>query len=266
MAKKAAGKPSAARGRGARAAGAGPYTLAIDVGGTGLKMLVLDARGKPITERARVATPRPATPARVLRALEGLIATQPRFDRVSVGFPGVVHDGVVHTAPNLDGAWQGFDLAKALARATRKPVRVCNDADVQGLGDIEGRGVELVLTLGTGLGSALFVDGKLVPNLELGHHPFRNGETYEQQVGRAALEKIGKKRWRKRVRRMIEQLEPIFNFRKLYLGGGNAKHLRPEDLPANAVIASNEAGMLGGIALWRATNEPPAAQRRKLRR
>ena len=168
MAKKAAGKPSAARGRGARAAGAGPYTLAIDVGGTGLKMLVLDARGKPITERARVATPRPATPARVLRALEGLIATQPRFDRVSVGFPGVVHDGVVQTAPEPRTApWQGLDLAKALARATRKPVRVCNDADVQGLGDIEGRGVELVLTLGTGLGSALFVDGKLVPNLEL---------------------------------------------------------------------------------------------------
>jgi polyphosphate glucokinase len=241
MAKKAAQKTTAR----------GPRTLAIDIGGTGLKMLVLDPRGRPVNERGRVATPRPATPARVLRALQGLIGTQPGFDRVSVGFPGVVHEGVVQTAPNLHPSWRRFDLAKALARATRKPVRVCNDADVQGLGDVAGKGVELVLTLGTGLGSALFVDGRLVPNLELGHHPFRNGETYEEQVGRAALEKVGKKRWRRRVRLMVEQLEPIFNFHTLYLGGGNARHVKPKDLPANVKISSNEAGVLGGIALWR---------------
>ncbi|MEW6270418.1 MAG: ROK family protein [Thermodesulfobacteriota bacterium] len=230
---------------------AGPRTLSIDVGGSGLKMLVLDARGRPLNERARVATPRPATPARVLRALQGLIATQPAFDRVSVGFPGVVDHGVVRTAPNLHPSWHDHDLAGALARSTKKPVRVCNDADVQGLGDVSGKGVEMVLTLGTGLGSALFVDGRLVPNLELGHHPFRNGETYEQQVGRAALDQIGRKRWRKRVRRMVEQLEPIFNFHTLYLGGGNARHVKPDELPKNVKITSNEAGVLGGIALWR---------------
>lgn len=232
------------------AVASGPRTLTIDIGGTGLKMLVLDPQGRPVNERARIETPHPATPASVLSALKKLIAVQPPFDRVSAGFPGVVHDGVVKTAPNLDPSWHGHDLAKALRDATRKPARVANDADVQGLGDIQGTGVELVLTLGTGLGSALFVDGRLVPNLELGHHPFRHGKTYEDLVGKAAFEKLGKKRWRKHVRAAIAQLDPIFNYRTIYLGGGNAKLLKPADLPANARVTSNEAGLLGGIALW----------------
>jgi polyphosphate glucokinase len=229
----------------------GPRTLSIDIGGTGLKMLVLDARGREVSERGRVETPRPATPPAVLRALVKLAKAQPRFDRISVGFPGVVRDGVIFTAPNMHPSWAGHDLAAALRRALKKPVRVANDADVQGLGDIRGKGVELVLTLGTGLGSALFVNGALVPNLELGHHPFRDGKTYEEMVGRAALEKAGKRRWRKRVREALEQLEPIFNFDFVYIGGGNAKHLKPEDLPKNGHMRSNAAGLLGGIALWR---------------
>jgi polyphosphate glucokinase len=229
----------------------GPRTLSIDIGGTGVKLMVLDARGTPLSERARVPTPRPATPAAVTRALRGLIGAQPSFDRVSVGFPGVVHANVVRTAPNLDPEWSGFDLGEALAQMTGKPVRVCNDADVQGFGDIEGKGVEMVLTLGTGLGSAIFVDGALVPNLELAHHPYSAGKTYEDMVGKAALEKIGKKRWRKRVRRMVERIEPIWNYDRLYLGGGNARHLKAEELPANVSIRSNQAGLIGGVGLWR---------------
>ena len=162
-------------------------TLSIDIGGTGLKMLVLDPSGTAVDERQRVLTPRPATPGAVIEALRGLIAKQPPFDRVSVGFPGVVHDGVVWTAPNLHRSWRGVSLAKALREITGKPVRVANDADVQGYASVEGSGVEMVLTLGTGLGSALFVDGRLVPNLELGHHPLRKGMTYEDYVGKAAL-------------------------------------------------------------------------------
>ncbi|MBM4265037.1 MAG: ROK family protein [Deltaproteobacteria bacterium] len=228
-----------------------PRTLAIDVGGTGLKMIVLDPNGAAIEERHRVPTPRPATPRAVLEALRGLIGTQPPFDRVSVGFPGVVHEGVVATAPNLDGDWHGFKLANALSTLTGKPVRVANDADVQGYADIEGRGVEMVLTLGTGLGSALFVDGHLVPNLELAHHPYDGKRTYEDYVGKRALEKVGKKRWRRRVGKMIEHVEPIWNYRLLHLGGGNAKLLHAEGLPANVLVHSNEAGVLGGIALWK---------------
>jgi polyphosphate glucokinase len=228
-----------------------PRTLSIDIGGTGVKLMVLDERGAPVGERARIPTPRPATPSAVTRALRGLIGAQPAFDRISVGFPGVVHGSVVRTAPNLHPEWACFDLGEALAQMTGKPVRVCNDADVQGFGDIAGKGVEMVLTLGTGLGSAIFVDGVLVPNLELAHHPYSGKKTYEDYVGRAALEKVGKKRWRKRVRRMIERIEPIWNYDRLYLGGGNARHLKAADLPANVGIRSNQAGLVGGVALWR---------------
>jgi polyphosphate glucokinase len=229
----------------------GPRTLSIDIGGTGLKMMVLDAAGKPLNERARVETPKPATPAAVLRALAGLIRQQPPFDHVSVGFPGVVHGGIVRTAPNLDRKFAGFDLAKALSRVAKKSVRVANDADVQGFGAIRGRGLEMVITLGTGMGSGLYVDGRLVPNLELAHHFYSSGKTYEEYVGKAALDKVGKKRWRRRVGRVIKHLEPVFNYQRLYIGGGNAKHLHVADLPANVKIVSNEAGVLGGIALWR---------------
>jgi polyphosphate glucokinase len=107
----------------------------------------------------------------------------------------------------------------------------------------------MVLTLGTGLGCAIYLDGKYVPNLELAHHPFGNGKTYEEYVGAKAYKKVGKKKWNKRVAEVIEQVLPIWNPRRLYLGGGNAKHLHI-DLPANVAITPNIAGLLGGIALW----------------
>ncbi len=227
----------------------GTRTLAIDIGGTGLKALVLGPDGAALTERIRVATPRPATPNVVLRALWSLIEPLGEFDRVSVGFPGIVVDSVTRTAPNLHADWYDFELGKALAEALRRPVRVLNDAGVQGYGVIEGKGLEMVLTLGTGLGCALYIDGRYVPNLELAHHPFGNGKTYEQYVGAKAMKKVGKKKWNKRVRELIEQVLPIWNPHKLYIGGGNAKHLRIE-LPPNVSITPNIAGLLGGVALW----------------
>ena len=193
-------------------------TLAVDIGGTGVKMLVLDNRGDPLSERARRDTPRPASPAAIVETIVEMAQKQPPFERISVGFPGVVHDGIVATAPNLDGDWAGFALADRLQEQLRRPVRAANDADVQGLGVIEGRGVELVLTLGTGLGSALFVDGTLVPNFELAHHPFRKEITYEQYIGKRALSKVGKKKWSKRVLHVIDQIRPVWNCRTIYLG------------------------------------------------
>ncbi len=228
----------------------GLRTLSIDIGGSGIKTFVLDAQGNPLTDRARRPTPDTPTPEAVLRELDLLIGEQGEFDRISVGFPGVVCGGEVRSAVNLDPSWVGFNLAEALKKNTGKPTRVANDADVQGLAVVEGAGVELVLTLGTGLGSALFVDGHLVPNLEMGHHPFRKGHTYEDYLGAASLEDKGKKKWNGYLAEAIANLERLFNYRRLYLGGGNAKKIEME-LPANATTVPNVAGLLGGIALWR---------------
>lgn len=150
-----------------------PITLAVDIGGTGMKVMALDARGNPLTERLRTPTPNPATPARMLSALEKMRKQLPNCDRVSVGFPGVIKQGKTLTAANLHPTWVGFPLKNALEKRWKLPVHLANDAAVQGYGAISGRGVELVLTLGTGLGSALFTDGHLCPGLELGHHPGR---------------------------------------------------------------------------------------------
>ena len=225
-------------------------TLSIDIGGTGIKMLALDQEGRPTTERQRMLTPHPARPAAVLEVIGRMLAGAPKFDRVSVGFPGVVFDGVVQTAPNLGtDFWKGFDLRAAIERLATKPTRVINDADLQGCGVIEGRGVELVLTFGTGLGAALFVDGHLVPNLELGHQPFKKGKTYEERVSDAELKRIGKRHWIQRVQEALDQINLVFNPRLLHLGGGNANHLK-NDLPANARLFTNVEGMTGGIRLW----------------
>lgn len=224
-------------------------TLAVDIGGSGIKVMVLDEEGTPLGERDRLATPQPAYPEPVLLLIETL-AKDKAFDRVSVGFPGVVRHGVTATAANLAPEWIGFDLATALTERLNKPTRVINDADMQGLGAIAGQGVELVITLGTGFGSALFVDGKLVPNLEMGHHPFRKGETYEQQLGRAALDAVGKKKWNERLQKAIATLENLFNYDTLYIGGGNTNRISFE-LPPRVKIVPNVLGLLGGIALWK---------------
>lgn len=225
-------------------------TLAVDIGGSGIKVIVLDETGEPIAERSRVETPNPAKPDPILKEIVSLAAEQGEFDRISVGFPGVVMDGVIKTAVNLDSDWRGLNLATILSERLGKPVRVANDADLQGLGTIEGKGVELVITLGTGFGSALFVEGKLVPNLEMGHHPFRKKDTYEEQLGRAALDDVGKKKWNKRLEKAIATLQHLFNCDCIYLGGGNSKKIQFE-LPTNVKIVPNVNGLLGGIALWK---------------
>lgn len=230
-------------------------TLAIDIGGTGLKASVLDEEGAMLTERVRVDTPPKCPPDLMVETLAQLVAPLPAYDRISVGFPGVIRHGKVLTAHNLDtGAWYGFALDKALEKKLGKPVRVLNDADIQGLGAIRGRGVEVVITLGTGVGSSLFEDGRLAPHLELAHHPFRKGETYEEQLGNAALEAKGKRKWRRRVLLAIETLRDLTTFDHLYLGGGNSELLHA-DLPPGVSTVSNELGMRGGIWLWRERSE-----------
>jgi len=235
----------------AKKAAASTQTLAIDIGGTGLKASILDENGEMVTDRVRVETPQPASPDIIVDALVKLVPPLPAYGRVSVGFPGVVRKGKIVTAPNLGQAiWQGFDLASTLSEKLGKPVKVKNDADVQGLGAIKGDGVEMVITLGTGFGTSIFEDGYISAHLELAHHAFRKDQTYEEQLGNAALQEVGKKRWNKRVQRAITSLRNLTNFDRLYIGGGNAKKLDFK-LPADVEIVSNELGMRGGIWLWK---------------
>jgi polyphosphate glucokinase len=227
----------------------GPHTLAIDVGGTRLKCGVLDAAGKLAGEPVRVDSPHD-DPGAVLETLVSMARPLGAFDRVSVGFPGFIRRGTVLTAPNLGTkAWAGFPLSRLLAERLGKPVRMLNDATVQGLGVIAGDGVELVVTLGTGFGFALFNKGRLGPQLEMSQHPVRKHMTYDQYLGGAAYAKVGKKKWNSRVARVIGVLETVVNFETLYMGGGNAKNVTL-DLPKNVRLVANTAGVTGGIKLW----------------
>lgn len=212
--------------------------------------MALDNAGKPVTERLRALTPENPTPDAVLAVLDDLRLQIPAFDRVSVGFPGVVKQGVTLLAANLDPSWIGFPLQATLAKRWGKPVRVANDASVQGYGAIYGKGVELCLTLGTGLGSSLFTEGHLCPGLELAHHPWRKDREYEDYLGLRGYKKYGKKRWNRLVEKAIAQTQQLFNWDFLHIGGGNAKHIQFE-LGPNMRIVPNEEGLLGGVALWR---------------
>ena len=244
-------------------------TLAIDIGGTGIKAALIDDAGNLIGERQRVPTPtKPVAPEDLVRAIDQAVAPLGTFERVSVGFPGYVREGRVVTAPNLGtGALAGFDLQLVLSEHLGKPVRVLNDADVQGFGAIRGDGIEMVLTLGTGAGTAIFRDGEIMPHLELAHHPVSGSKTYDEYIGNAARKKKGKKAWSKRVAKVIGILREVVRFDHLYLGGGNAKDIT-FPLPADITIVSNTDGLTGGIRLWRgdpATNaaaDVPAGQAR----
>lgn len=228
-----------------------PITLAIDIGGSGLKAMLLDPAGAPVSERQRVDTPEVPTPDAVLAGLDQLRGLLTGFDRVSVGFPGVIKRGITFTAANLNPAWIEFPLAAELEKRWGKPTRVANDAAVQGYGAINGEGVELVITLGTGMGSSLFTNGHLCPGLELGHHPWRKkGMTYEDYIGRRGLDKFGKARWNDFLQAAIKQTAATFNWDHLYLGGGNTKKILFTP-PGNVTVVSNETGLLGGVMLWR---------------
>jgi polyphosphate glucokinase len=225
--------------------------LAVDVGGSGIKAAIVDPSGQLRSDRVRVDTPSGSHPDDVVAAIAELVADLPRCDRIAVGFPGMVRRGRVITAPNLGhDAWAGYALAEALGKALHGEVRLANDADVQGLAVIEGVGVEVAVTLGTGFGTGLYEDGRLCPHLELAHVRFRKGETYDEQLGEAARERIGTRRWRKRVEKAIANMRMLTFFDRLYIGGGNARKLDPADLPDDVTVVDNRAGIAGGARLW----------------
>jgi polyphosphate glucokinase len=224
-----------------------PSTLAVDIGASAVKASVVDATGEPIADRERVPTPRPCTPARLVKATIALARKLPPFDRVSVGFPGVVDRGIVYTAPNLGNeAFLRFDAAAVFEERLAAPVRVVNDADMHGLGVIRGNGVEVVITLGSGTGAALFLEGRLGPHL--GFVAVNKGDVIDD-LAAAGLDRLGARKWSKRVQRLIDSLRELTNFRHLYLGGGNADRLEIR-LPHDVSIVSNHAALVGSVRVW----------------
>jgi polyphosphate glucokinase len=233
--------------------------LAIDIGGTGLKAGILDAVGTMISGPEHIPTPHPSAPADVLAHLTDMIRSLGAFDRISVGFPGVVRAGRVLTAPNLGtDVWHGFPLGADLEDRLGKPTRVLNDASVQGLGVISDIGLECVITLGTGFGFALFQNGLLAPHMEMGQFPATKDKTYDLYLGNAALKKIGRPKWNKRLQRAITCLDTLLMYDTLLIGGGNARNI-DFDLPPNVRIVPNAAGITGGVKLWAPKMEPAFA-------
>ena len=224
--------------------------LSIDIGGSNIKATVLNASGAFLQDYERLPTPSPATPGKVLDVIKQLAQKFPEYDKVAAGFPGFIKDGVVKTAPNLDtAAWANFNLNKALEEILNKPALVVNDADLQGLAVVSGKGLELMITLGTGFGTALLRDGVLMPHLEIAHHPVTKNKDYDEYIGEFEFKRIGKKNWNKRMKRVIGILKVVFNYDRLYISGGSAKEINFK-LDDNIVIAGNRDGIKGGARLW----------------
>jgi polyphosphate glucokinase len=225
--------------------------LSIDIGGSRIKATILDIDGNMLVDYQRIMTPKFSSPKQVLEAIVELTRNFEKYSKVSVGFPGYVRGGVVYTAPNLDTTqWKGFGLSRDLSDILKKPVRVVNDADMQGLGVASGQGLEMVITLGTGFGTALLFGGSLLPHLEIAHHPVAKKKTYDEYIGNEALEDVGVEKWNKRMQKVIEILKTVFNYDKLFISGGNAKKLNFR-LDQNITIVSNIDGIKGGARLWK---------------
>ncbi|WP_322973965.1 ROK family protein [Pedobacter sandarakinus] len=226
--------------------------LSIDIGGTSIKTVLLDEYGNMLSDYLKSKTPDSATPKDIVEGIQELIKPIPNtFNRVSIGFPGYVKNGIVKTAPNLaKNKWDDVALAQRVADALDKPVRLVNDADQQGLGVVDGKGFEIVFTVGTGFGTALLFDGDLLPHLELAHFPISKEEDYDDYIGNKAFEKLGNERWNKRLKKVIETYKTVFNYDTLYIGGGNAKHIDFK-LDSNIKLVSNRDGIKGGAKLWK---------------
>jgi polyphosphate glucokinase len=230
--------------------------LAIDIGGSNIKATILTPQGAIPDVYRKLPTPAPASPAQVMAVIQDLVQDFPAYTKISVGFPGFVRNGRVITAPNLGtDLWHNFNLQQHLAQTMGKPVRLVNDADLQGLGVVQGVGFEMVITLGTGFGTSLLFNGILLPHLEMAHHPVYKEKTYDQYIGEQAFEKHGLEKWNKRIQRVVAILKTVFNYDHLYISGGNASKIN-FPLDENITIVTNREGIKGGIRLWQ-QNETP---------
>ena len=225
------------------------FTLSIDCGGLFIKSCVLDESGTMHAAPTRVQTPYPLSTERFLDTVAEIAASLPKAARVTVGLPGMIRNGVVvatphyindagpHTRmnPELKEQWWGFD------------------AEVHGAGVVTGSGLEIVLTLGTGLGFSVFHGGKLSPHFEMSHATVRRNTTYDTWIGDRERHRMGNTFWSRRVRLMVSELRPVFLWDRLYIGGGNSHSIQQRDLNLmgdDVVIVPNSAGVAGGVRAW----------------
>ncbi len=238
-------------------------TLAVDIGGSGVKASVLNPQGEMVMDRVRIDTPYPCPPATLVATIEQVVSGMRDVQRASVGFPGLVRGGHVVEVPSLsrreyDGdpdpeltaAWAGFDLGGTLAKTFEVPTKVVNDADMQGCAVVKGGGLEFVMTLGTGVGTALFYESKLLPHLELSHGRFSRKLSIDKALGNVELKSIGNDEWTERVKSCVEIFAEMLWFDHIYIGGGNARLLKNSQFGPKATIISNSAGIIGGVRVW----------------
>ena len=211
--------------------------LVVDVGGTHVKML---STGQKVP--LKILSGPEMTASKMVRIVKN--ATRGwKFDVISLGYPGPIINGRPLREPhNLGGGWVGFDFSKAFGR----PVRLINDAAMQALGSYQG-GRMLFLGLGTGLGSAMIVDGVLEP-MELAHLQYRKGKTYEDYLGLRGLQRLGRKKWRRYVTKVAKKLKSVLGADYVILGGGNCKELK--EVPPGARLGSNDNAFVGGFRIW----------------
>ena len=211
--------------------------LVVDIGGNHVKVLATGQK-----QPRKLPSGPNLTPREMVREVKRAVKDW-KFDVVAIGFPGpVIHGRPLQEPYNLGTGWVGFDFLKAFGC----PVRIINDAAMQAMGSYRG-GRMLFLGLGTGLGSAMIVDGALQP-LELGHLPYKNGKTYEDYLGARGLQRMGKKKWRRYVVRVVAKLRAALNADYVVLGGGNVKKMK--QLPPKTRLGANGNAFIGGYRLW----------------
>ena len=250
-------------------------TLAVDCGGGGIKTSLLDDGGFQIGRPQRTALRYPVTPDNLVEIVSSHAANVEGFERITLGLPGMIRHGVVvytphyirragpHTKvlPELADAWGDLNLQRVLEETFNVAALVLNDAEVAAAGVVSGEGVELVITLGTGLGNALIDNGQLAPHLEISHAPMRWGLTYDDVIGEAERIRLGDTAWSRRVLKAIESLVPVFRWDRLYLGGGNSARIVASvraKLGDDVVFIPNAAGMNGGVRAWSMSTPQPS--------
>ena len=242
-------------------------TLAVDCGGGGIKASVVDDRGTLIAPAVRTPTPYPLPPELLVDTVQSLAANLPKATRVTMGMPGMIRHGVViatphyitrdgprsKVVPELVSRWSHFNMGRAISHILDLPTLVLNDAEVAGAGVVSGRGLEMIITLGTGLGNAVFDGGKLAPHIEVSQGFVRWGLTYDDYIGEHERLRLGDAHWSRRVRRIVDGLRPMYMWDRLYIGGGNSKRITASHLAKigdEVVIVPNDAGIVGGVRAW----------------